>query len=46
MIDFLIQLIGNDIADYPFLLCSVAVIPVCIIFFMFYTIFYDLVRFR
>lgn len=46
MIDFFINLIGNDIVNYPFLLCAVAIIPVSVVFFMFYTIFYDLVRFR
>lgn len=46
MIDFLVNLIGSDIADYPFLLAAAAMIPINIIFFCFYSIFYSLLRFK
>lgn len=46
MIAFFEELIGSGISDYPFLVATLAIIPACIVFFMFYNIFYDLVRFR
>lgn len=46
MVDFFIDMIGDGIAQYPFLLYSLAVPVCCVIFFMFYNIFYDLIRFK
>lgn len=46
MYDFLISLVGQGLADYPFLVLAAAIIPINIVFFCFYTIFYSLLRFK